>query len=76
MAKVAYTPAEFLAGLPSEFADYREFEAEFIQSFNARRLDFPTGYGWRDALDWGLSRNYIRRGDRGIVIVLEDLRTG
>jgi len=63
------TPAELFAELPGQrFPSYREFESTLVASFNARAFDFPSGYGWRDALSWGIRHGVVRREGDTIVV--------
>ncbi|MGA2163693.1 MAG: hypothetical protein ABSH36_04415 [Solirubrobacteraceae bacterium] len=74
MTTAALTPARLFADLPrSSFDDYDSFENAFVTAFNAHRWELPSGYSWRDALDWGLRRNIVRRQDSKIVVYLEDI---
>lgn len=68
------TPAELFAGLPSHrFSSYGQFEGAFVALFNAHALDFPTGYGWRDALRWGVRNGLVdREGDAIVVRAFRD----
>jgi hypothetical protein len=63
------TPAQLFAELPARrYPSYREFENALVALFNAHALEFPTGYGWRDALQWGLRQGLVaREGDRIVV---------
>lgn len=68
----ARTPAALFADLPDQhFRSYSEFEKALVASFNACALDFPTGYGWRDALSWGVRNGVVRR-DGDTIIILRD----
>lgn len=50
------------------FEDYGSFERAFVESFNAHALDFPPGYGWRDALDNAIRHQFVRRDNERIVL--------
>lgn len=70
MTTTVFTPAELFADLPQRtFDDYGEFEKAFVARFNAHRFDLPIGYSWRDALNWGLRRDVVRRDGNRIVIL-------
>jgi hypothetical protein len=76
MTTVAFTPARLFADLPKHrFSDYESFERAFVAAFNAHRWEFPSGYSWRDALDWGVRRDVVRRQGREVVIRLENINT-
>jgi hypothetical protein len=62
------TPAQLLAAIEGRFASYAEFERVLIATFNARALDFPTGYGWRDVLRWGIGHRLVTRDGQAIVL--------
>jgi hypothetical protein len=62
------TPAQLLADLEGRFASYADFERVLVATFNARALDFPTGYGWRDVLRWGLDHGHVARDGQAIVL--------
>ena len=62
-------PAELFANLRGrKFADYPSFEAAFVTAFNARILDLPQNYTWRDALAWALAHGRLVRTD-GVITV-------
>jgi hypothetical protein len=71
MTTAVYTPARLFAELPDRFENYGSFEQAFVEHFNTHRFDFPTGYGWRDALGWGLRRDVVRRDGDQVVIRLD-----
>jgi|GEM_PF-4976786 hypothetical protein len=73
MTTAVFTPARLFAELPDRFDNYGSFEHAFVERFNTHRFDFPTGYGWRDALSWGLRRHVVRRDGNQVVIRLEDV---
>jgi len=76
MATTAFTPDRLFADLPARtFDDYDAFERAFVERFNAHRFDFPVGYGWRDALDWGLHRDLVWRQGRQVIIDIEGTPT-
>lgn len=52
------------------FDDYQSFERALVASFNAHLLEFPPGYRWRDALDWALRREVVRKDGARIVVSL------
>lgn len=62
------TPAQLLADLEGRFASYAEFERVLVATFNARALDFPTGYSWRDVLRWGIEHRLVTREGQAIVL--------
>jgi hypothetical protein len=73
MATTVFTPDRLFADLPQRtFDDYDAFERAFVAGFNAHRFDFPAGYGWRDALSWGLRRDLVRRQGRQVIVHLEE----
>jgi hypothetical protein len=58
----AFTPAQLFAEIGScQFEDYDTFESTLAQHFHAHALAFPVGYRLRDAVDWALRRDVIRR---------------
>jgi hypothetical protein len=72
MATTVFTPDRIFADLPQRtFDDYDSFERAFVAGFNVHRFDFPAGYGWRDALNWGLRRDLVRRQGRQVIVHLE-----
>jgi hypothetical protein len=52
------------------FEDYQAFERAFVETFNAHALEFPPGYGWRDALETAIRRQFVRRDQERIVLSL------
>jgi hypothetical protein len=69
MSTSVFTLRELFAELPdTSFADYRAFERVLIDRFNDHVLDFPPGYRWSDALDWGVRNNIVRRKGDQIVV--------
>jgi hypothetical protein len=62
------TPAQLLTHLEGFFGSYAAFEEALVATFNARALDFPTGYGWRDVLRWGIEHRVVARDGQGIVV--------
>jgi hypothetical protein len=57
-----FTPAHLFAEIgPCEFDDYHAFEATVVEHFDAHVLDFPSGYRFRDLVDWALQRQVVRR---------------
>jgi hypothetical protein len=72
MPTSVFTPRELFAELPERsFEDYPSFERILIERFNSHLFDFPPGYGWRDALDWAVRHNVVRREDGRILIELK-----
>jgi hypothetical protein len=64
-----FTPRELFAELPQRsFDDYQSFERLFVKRFNEHVFDFPPGYSWREALDWGTRHHVVRRDGERIVI--------
>jgi hypothetical protein len=71
MPAVAFTPTDLFTSLAERsFDDYGTFERAFVESFNAHRFDLPAGYGWRDALAWGIDRRLVEREGQRIVVRL------
>jgi hypothetical protein len=69
MPATLFTPDQLFADLSEgSFDDYRAFERAFVAGFNAHRFELPAGYGWRDALAWGLDRGLVQREGRRIVV--------
>lgn len=64
------TPAQLLAELAGRYPSYAEFERVLVAAFNAQALDFPTGYGWRDVLRWGMEHGRVARDGQAIVLGL------
>ncbi len=62
------TPAQLLADIEGRYASYAEFEQVLVATFNARAFDFPTGYGWRDVLRWGMGHGLVARDGQAIVL--------
>jgi hypothetical protein len=62
------TPAQLFTELEGRFASYAAFEDELVARFNARALDFPTGYGWRDVLSWGIDHGKVIRDGSEITV--------
>ncbi len=57
-----FTPAHLFAEIgPCEFDSYQAFEATIAEYFAAHVLDFPSGYRFRDLVDWALRRDVVRR---------------
>jgi hypothetical protein len=69
MSTSVFTPRELFAELPQRsFEDYQSFEQLLVERFNEHVFDFPPGYSWREALDWGMRHHLVRRdGDRIVV---------
>jgi hypothetical protein len=68
-----YTPQDLFAEIgPREFADYRSFERTIAEHFSAHTLDFPSGYGLRDLVEWALRHRVVRRVGAVIEIVPPD----
>jgi hypothetical protein len=71
MPAAVFTPDRLFAALPERtYPSYDAFERAFVAGFNAHRFDFPAGYRWRDALDWGLRRDLVHRQGQEVVIDL------
>lgn len=63
------TPTTFFEQLESRsFDSYASFEAAVVALFNRHALGFPDGYGWRDALRWGVDHGVVRREGTTIVV--------
>lgn len=63
------TPAQLFAAMPDHrFRNYHEFETTLVAFFNSHALDFPTGYGWRDALRWAMRHGVVVREGDAIVV--------
>lgn len=72
MPTSVFTPRELFAELPRRsFDDYSSFERILVERFNDHVFDFPPGYGWRDALDWGVRHHVVRREDNKILVELQ-----
>lgn len=54
------------------FPSYAVFERAFVALFNSHTFEFPTGYGWRDALRWGVDHDVVMR--EGDAIIVRTLR--
>lgn len=71
MSTSTFTPLQLFAELPERsFQNYTSFERILVERFNQHVFDFPPGYGWRDALDWALRHQVVRRDGERIVIEL------
>lgn len=71
MSTAAFTPRELFAEFPTHrFDSYNAFEKTLVERFNSHVFDFPPGYRWRDALEWGVRSEIVRREGRQIVITL------
>lgn len=69
-----FTPAHLFAEIgPCEFDDYQAFEATVVERFDAHVLDFPSGYRFRDLVDWALRRQVVRREGHVIQIAPPDV---
>lgn len=63
------TPTMFFEQLESQsFDSYAGFESAVVALFNRHALGFPDGYGWRDALRWGVDHGVVRREGASIVV--------
>lgn len=63
------TPMQFFEQLTERrFATYAAFERAFVALFNRRTFEFPTCYGWRDALRWGVEHHVVAREGDTIVV--------
>lgn len=68
-----FTPAHLFAEIGArEFTDYQSFERTLAEHFRAHVLDFPAGYRLRDAIDWALRRQVVRRDGGTIRITPTD----
>jgi hypothetical protein len=65
-ASAVATPAQLLGELEGRYASYPEFEAALVARFNARALEFPRGYSWRDVLHWGIATGRVTRSDEAL----------
>ena len=71
MPTTVFTPRDLFAELPDRsFQNYPTFERILVERFNSHVFDFPPGYGWRDALNWGVRHHVVRREGERIVIEL------
>jgi hypothetical protein len=70
MTTQVFTLDRLFAELPHSFDDYPTFEQAFLERFNAHRFDFPIGYGWREALNWGLRHDVVKLDGKRIVVQL------
>lgn len=68
-----FTPQKLFQELPPSFSSYQEFEEAFFERFNAHIFDFPPQYRWRDALDWGLRSEAVKREGGQIVVTISQV---
>ena len=55
-----FTVEQLFAALDGcDYDSYRLFEQDVIDVFNEHLCDFPAGYNYRDAMDWGLMQGYF-----------------
>ncbi len=71
MTTSIFTPHELFAGFPEHsFDSYAKFEQTLVDQFNQHMFDFPPGYRWRDALEWGVRREVVRREGQQIIVTI------
>jgi hypothetical protein len=69
MTTSVFTPRELFAEFPEHsFDSYAKFEETLVTQFNQHMFGFPPGYRWRDALEWGVRREIVRREGRQIIV--------
>lgn len=70
VAQTGFTPDRLFDGLSErEFDGFNSFQRAFLAVFNRHFRDFPSGYTYVDAIEWGIRHNRVRREADGRIVL-------